>query len=273
MRARITVRAAARELEWSEQKIWRIETGQVAMRSLDVRAMCEAYRAPTDLTEALMALARETKARGWWQAYGDTLPDWFDLYVGLEEAASDLDWYEDKLVPGLFQTARYIAEIVRIHLPHLSEEEIERRVRLRTDRQAILTRPVATPRLRVALSETILRWPIGSSALMVEQLAHLVYVSEYPNVELRVVPFAAGSCPGVITGPFTILRFPEEGGRGIATEPPTVYVEGLTGGLYLDKPAEVEQYHVKFQGIWDAALDDQASRRLIAEAARSYEQH
>ena len=36
---RLTVRSAADRLEWSEAKIWRIETGQVSLRSLDVEAM------------------------------------------------------------------------------------------------------------------------------------------------------------------------------------------------------------------------------------------
>lgn len=65
-RARLTVRAAAGALEWSEAKIWRIETGQTGMRSHDVETMCRIYGAPLDTTEALTALAKETKARGWW---------------------------------------------------------------------------------------------------------------------------------------------------------------------------------------------------------------
>ncbi len=87
---RLTVRAAAERLEWSEAKIWRIETGQVSLRSLDVEAMCRIYGATADLTEALMGLAKETKARGWWHSYGDVIPEGFDVYIGLEEAAASL---------------------------------------------------------------------------------------------------------------------------------------------------------------------------------------
>src|ERR1035438_10402721 len=83
-----SARAAARDLERSEPTLWRIETGQVSVRSLDVKAMCELYRATPEMTGALMALAKETKARGWWQAYGDVVPEWFDLYIGLEAAAT-----------------------------------------------------------------------------------------------------------------------------------------------------------------------------------------
>ncbi|MGH3624789.1 MAG: helix-turn-helix domain-containing protein, partial [Sciscionella sp.] len=59
-RARLTVRTAAGLLEWSEAKIWRIETGQTSLRSLDVEAMCKVYGAQDDMTEGLMGLAKET---------------------------------------------------------------------------------------------------------------------------------------------------------------------------------------------------------------------
>src|SRR5258708_901857 len=85
--ARMTVRAASQRLEWSEAKLWRIETGQTSLRSLDVEAMCRLYGADPQMTEALMGLAKETKARGWWHSYGDAIPETFDLYIGLEEAA------------------------------------------------------------------------------------------------------------------------------------------------------------------------------------------
>src|SRR3979409_169421 len=79
-KARLTVKVASAKLEWSEAKIWRIETGQTSLRSLDVEAMCKIYGGPPDLTEALMGLAKETKARGWWHSYGDAIPEGFDLY-------------------------------------------------------------------------------------------------------------------------------------------------------------------------------------------------
>jgi hypothetical protein len=74
-RQKITVKAAAEQLEWSEAKIWRVETGKTSLRSLDVEQMCRFYGAPADLTEALMGLAKETKAKGWWHSYGDVIPE------------------------------------------------------------------------------------------------------------------------------------------------------------------------------------------------------
>src|SRR5450759_1645068 len=125
---RLTVRLAAEKLEWSEAKIWRIETGQTSLRSLDVEAMCKIYGARPDLTEALMGLAKETKARGWWHAYGDAIPERFDVYIGLEEAASQLSWYASELVPGLLQTEDYGRTLIAADNPGVAEEEISRRV-------------------------------------------------------------------------------------------------------------------------------------------------
>src|SRR5215471_6449009 len=147
--AGLTIKDAARPLEWSEAKMWRIETGQTSLRSLDVKAMCELYRAAPGITEALMGLAKETKAKGWWQAYGDAVPDWFDIYIGLEAAANRLFKFEPELVPGLFQSEDYARTIITADHPEENEAEIVRRVQLRMARQAILRRPIDPPALQV----------------------------------------------------------------------------------------------------------------------------
>jgi transcriptional regulator with XRE-family HTH domain len=264
--AGLTVRTAARELERSEPTLWRVETGQVSVRSLDVEQMCRLYGASAEMTKALMALAKETKARGWWQAYGDVVPEWFDLYVGLEAAANRISWYESELVPGLFQTPEYARALTRVHVPEESDAEVDRRVELRLARQAILRRPIDPPLLRVALRETVLRSPVGGAEVMAGQLRRLAETSELPNVSLRVVPFTAGLHPGMVAGPFEILRFPVNGG-GLESEPPTVYSDIYTGAIYLDKPREVESYDRAFEEIWETALDEGTSRDLIRQAA------
>jgi len=262
----LTARAAARELERSEPTLWRIENGHTATRSLDVEQMCRLYGATAEMTKALMALAKETRARGWWQAYGDVVPEWLDLYIGLEAAATRIDWYESELVPGLFQTGDYARALIREHAPDKSDSEIDRRVELRLARQAILRRPVDPPLLRVALREPMLRCPVGGTMVMAGQLDRLAEASELPNVSLRVAPIVTGLHAGLLSGPFEILRFPVNG-NGEESEPPTVYTDIYTGALYLDKPREVNRYDQAFEKIWKVALDDEASRALIRESA------
>jgi hypothetical protein len=266
----LTVRAAAEALEWSEAKIWRIETGQTSMRSLDVEQMCRIYGAPADLTEGLMALAKETKAKGWWLSYGgDVIPEGFDVYIGLEEAIARLLWYEAELVPGLFQTADYARTLMRADNPGVDDDEIERRVQLRMARQSLVTRVTAPPEFRVVLNESILRRPVGGADVMSAQLTRLLEASELPNVALKVMPFEVGMHAGIMSGPFEVLEFPVTG-NGRASEPPTVYVDGFTGSLFLDKPSEINRYHSAFTDIWTAASDEAASRGLIARAAEEF---
>ncbi|GIH68836.1 hypothetical protein Mth01_10890 [Sphaerimonospora thailandensis] len=241
------------------------------MRSLDVESICRIYGAPDDLTQSLMALAKETKARGWWLSYSDVINEGFDVYIGLEEAAACLRWYEMELVPGLFQIADYARTLIRADNPDNDTAEIERRVQLRIARQTLLTRVTNRPELRVVLGEAILRRPVGGEKVMSAQLTRLIEVSDLPNVELKVMPFEAGMYAGIMSGPFTMLEFPLNG-NGKPTEPPIVYVDGFTGALFLDKPHEIERYDTAFNDIWRAALDEAASRDLIAKAAREFEQ-
>ena len=264
--AGLTVRAAARELERSEPTLWRIESGLTSSRSIEVEAMCRLYGADADMTKALMALAKETKAKGWWQTYGDVVPEWFDLFVGLEAAANRMTEYEHSLIPGLFHTEAYARTLIKAEHPEESDQEAARRLSLRLGRQAILERPIDPPAIRVALREAVLRSPVGGPGIMAGQLDHLAEVSELPNVSLRVIPAEAGYHPGMSTGSFTVLRFPLNGG-GQESEPPTVYQEMYTGALYLDKPTEVERFDAAFEAIWNTALDERSSRNLIGRTA------
>lgn len=272
MQSRLTIKAAALKFEWSEAKMWRIESGLTSLRSIDARVMCEVYGASAEMTQALMGLAKETKARGWWHAYGDVIPEGFDLYIGLEEAASHLSVYQSELVPGFLQTEEYARAIITEDKGDKEgAEEIDRRVHLRIERQRMLFRPIEPPTLHVVLNEAVL-WPaIGGRAVMAGQLRHLREASVSPNIRIRVVPYGAGAHPGVMSGPFVILRFPAKG-EGVESEPPTVYADGYTGDLYLDKPNEVERYDSAFDRIWKKSLDEQASRRLLDHVAGRHEQ-
>jgi hypothetical protein len=113
-------------------------------------------------------------------------------------------------------------------------ELLERRVELRMARQWLLRRP-SPPHLWVVIDEAALRRPVGGVAELRRQLRHLLRISELPHVTVQVMPFAAGG-HAALGGPVTVLRPP--GGE----LPDVVYLEQLTGGLYPDKPAEIEQH-------------------------------
>ncbi|MEV0805026.1 helix-turn-helix transcriptional regulator [Micromonospora sp. NPDC050200] len=259
--ARMTLDGVAEALQCSRQKVWRIEAGLCAVRGLDVRGMCELYAAVPELAGALVALAGETRAKGWWHSYGDTVPDWFELYVGLESAAGRLREHDDALVPGLLQTRGYATAVCR-RRPGLTEDERERLVEVRLQRQGLLRRRLpAPPRLEVVLSEAVLLRIVGDPATMAEQLRHLVDVSRLPHVSIRVVTLAAGLHFGAVAGAFVLLDFPP--GNRVEPEPSVVYSESLTGALYLDRKEELAAYEEVWASLDSLALDEGQSRHLI----------
>ncbi|WP_433130537.1 helix-turn-helix domain-containing protein [Micromonospora sp. CA-240977] len=264
--AYVTVTAAAKELEWSAPRIWRYETGQVPMHPNDVAAMCRVYGASPETIETMRALARETKAHGWWHSYGEAIKDWFKLYVGLEAAATRIRHYEANLVPGLLQTVEYMTEVIGTDHPQMGDQQRQAKVDVRLRRQRLLARAVPrAPRLDVILSETVLRRPLRDRAAMARQLESLVVSSRQHNIGIRVLPLDAGLVRWAQAGTFTMLDFPSEVRE---PEPTTIYMDGPCGAVYLDKTHEIEIYEDAWRSLGERALGVDESRELMATIAK-----
>ena len=257
--ARMTVRAAAQEMGRAESTISRIELGEVPTRPVDAKHLCQLYGVDDETTTALMALAQETKSSGWWHGYGDVIPSWLNIYIGLEEAATELRIYHSELVPGLLQTADYTRALIRSNLIDVDPEEIEKRVAVRQSRQQLITRESAPPQLRVVLNEAVLLRAVGGRRVMAAQCLRLAELSELPHIQLRVLPFSSGTHAAMPFGPFVILSFPKTG-TGREIEPSTVYIEGMTGALYLDQAHEVETYESAFAEIMSDVGDENGKK-------------
>jgi len=226
---------AAEAIRASEWKIHRLENGQVGFKERDLIDLLTFYGVTDpDRVEELLAMAADANSPGWWQRYGDVLPQWFRTYVDLEAAATLIRTYEGQFVPGLLQTDDYMRALV--HGAHLEEtnEEVGRRVRLRMARQTLLTRE-QPPRLWAVVDEAALRRPVGGPEVMRAQLERLLEASKLPNVTLQVLGFGVGAHPAMGSS-FSILRFPDQ------ELPDVVYLEHLTNAVYLDRRHEVERY-------------------------------
>ena len=219
----------------SGSKISRMELGRVSFKERDVEDLLDLYGVDEEEAKSLIALAKQANSPGWWHKYSDVLPDWFQVYVGLEEAALLSRWYEVQFGPGLLQTADYARAVIRLGLPSASADEVERRVGLRLARQEVLKKESGGPRLWAVVDEAALRRPIGGGEVMRAQLVRLIEAAREPNITLQVVPFRSGG-HAAEAGAFTVMRFPE------VDLPDVVYLEHLTSALYLDKREDVEKY-------------------------------
>ena len=259
----MTIAEAAALVERGSSTLQRLEKGTAErIRVLDVEALCRIYDADETTSAALIGMAQQAKVKSWYHEYGDLIPENFDVYMGLEVAARGLKTYQIELVPGLLQTADYARAVIKSGLPDESDTDIERRVRLRMQRQVLIRRKSRPANLDVILHETVLHRVIGGSRIMETQRRHLADISTQPNVTLRVLPFAAGLPLGAVTGNFIILDFGKNP-KGGSIEPPIVYVPGLGGEIYLEKAADIRRYDRAYEAIQAAALDAKASRDLI----------
>jgi Domain of unknown function (DUF5753)/Helix-turn-helix domain len=242
----------------SSSKISRLELGRVGSKERDVCDLLSLYGvADSKQREALLSLARRANVPGWWHHYADILPSWFEVYVGLEEAASRIRAYEVQFVPGLLQTEDYARAVTLLGHPDATSEEIDRRVSLRVTRQRLLTGPEAT-HLWVVVDEAALRRPLGGAAVMRAQLDHLIEMAGSPHVTLQIVPFMRGG-HAAAGGPFSILRFAEP------DLPDVVYLEQLTSAVYLDKPENVDRYMAVMERLCVDAEPATATARFLTQ--------
>ncbi|MER6269658.1 helix-turn-helix transcriptional regulator [Streptomyces sp900105755] len=249
----LTCSQVGKELDWSSSKVSRMETGQGRVQASDVDALCRFYTTSEELRDLLKSLARESKTKGWWHAHGDAIPAWFSVYVGLEQAVSNLRSYQAEFVPGLLQTAEYAAEQCRAWVDH-TPEDIQRMVDVRMRRQELLTRESA-PDLWAVVHQSALEHMVGSRQVMTRQLERMLEIAKLKNVTVQILPFDAGAYP--TTGSYTILGFPEH------EDPDVVYREGLTDSVYLEEREDVALYAKAFDHLRALALSPQRSALLI----------
>jgi transcriptional regulator with XRE-family HTH domain len=260
-------KSAKEAADWagvSTSTLSKIERGGQAVKIGHVRLLAQLYGVDAPEADTLIRLAREASQRGWWAAYGDTVPDWVRTYLDLEQDASELWAYESGLVFGVFQTPAYAEAITAATQPDADADELARLVAFRTTRQQRLFGDRA-PSLRVILDEAVLRRPVGGPAVMREQLEHLSEVAKLPHVSVAVQPFSAGAHPSIGLA-FTLLRFADADTAGMNC----VYLENAQGALYQERPGDVERYTAIFEQLSESALPADESLELVASYTQSY---
>ncbi len=254
----LTAEQVADRLLISTSKVSRLETGQRGANARDVNDLCNLYEVDDEQRQHLLELASEGKQRAWWRPLA--LP--YSTYVGLEAAAKSIRDYGLGIMPGLLQTSDYARAIVRAVVPKLAPEVVEQRVQGRMVRQQLLHSQNA-PRFEAVVDESVLHRVVDSPAVMRAQLGRLLELSELPNVTLRVIPYEAGALPAG-NNKFIILEFAQP------AVPDIVFIEGLTGDLYLEDPRDVEIYNLTFRTLAQLAAGPDETRDIISVTIRSH---
>lgn len=252
-----TVDQAAERLRFSPSKVSRLETGQRGVSPPDIHALCDLYEVSDEVREQLTELAKEGKQQAWWQSRG--VP--YSTYVGLEADAASIRDFGLAVIPGLLQTAEYARAVLQATLSEFEADVIEQLVTARMDRQRILTSEQA-PQYQAVIDEAVIRRMPGDPGVMKDQLDRLVQASELGTVSIRIIPFNAGLLPSS-NNKFIILSFREP------TVPTAVYIELLTGEMFVERPDEVAVYEATFEQMLAMSIDEDQTREMISSLAAS----
>lgn len=261
-RAGLTGSQAAKELKWSAGKLSKIEkTETKRIASTDLDKMMDLYKIEDpQRREALQALAKDAKLKGWWSKYRDIFGD--QALPDFEAEATVIRSFEALSIPGLLQTPSY-AESIFKGGRYVNPEEIRRRVEFRIARRDILSK-FRPAQFRAVIDEAALRRVVGDRQVMREQLEYLLHMAQLPNIDIQVLPFEAGA-HSALAAPFTILEFPDP------LDTPIVYVGTVTEALFLEELEEVTQYSATLGDVQGAALSTTRSAAFIEEVAASLE--
>jgi transcriptional regulator with XRE-family HTH domain len=250
---------AAAILKCDRSKISRIETGQRGIRAEELHVLLDAYGVDTPIRDALTAITRSRRTRGWWSEYGDLLAEARREYLQIEGAASAISLYEVSMVPDLLQTAEYAFSLVEadLGLPENSDraravEALQARQQEFRDGEQALT---------VVITEAALLQVVGGRAVMRSQLEYLADVAGSGRVLLHVLPFGALGRPAPGLGSMSILHV------GAAPGIAVVYLADASGGHFLTSPEATRTHYATFEQLRAYAHSTGRSAVLLSELA------
>ena len=258
--AGLTIEQVAEALMCSPAKVSRMETGLRAVQPRDLRDLAGLYHLSLEEREALTALAQGSKQKAWYDAYD--VREVIREYYGMEAGAREFRWVEPMLVPGLAQTPAYSSILLGVvstledHLDLNPREQVE----IRSKRQDRLHRADATYRFIVA--EEALRLKVGDPSVMLDQMNHLLKISQLPNVSLRILKSDNGLGLALV-GSFILMSFGSD-------LPDVLFREAANHLMTTDFPA-VESYALRFSTLESEAEDRLGSVELIKSMCSYWE--
>ncbi len=263
VRAGMSLNEASDKLGWSRGRLDRYESNEWRLPDAShVRDLARIYGASDDERAELEDLGRQARERVWWRTYEDVFGKGNE-FAGFENDAARISVYMPLLIPGLLQTPAYTEALLRIGMspPQWRERALAARLR----RQQILDRGDGTaPRLAAVITEASLMYHWGTREDQRAQVAHLAAMSRRPGIELRMLRFADGPHPGMIS-PVNIFDFPDD------EDPSVVYLEHDTAILEVTRAEDVQAYKQTFARIRDAALTPAATRNHLDQLSHAQE--
>ncbi|MHC5701304.1 helix-turn-helix domain-containing protein [Streptomyces tirandamycinicus] len=240
----LTQEEFARRVRYSAAYVAKIEQGK-RFPPADLPARAEEVLGPVALKVLTAAAKSLTRRAG--------LASWFRQWAGVEEEALSLYAYECRAVPGLLQPEGYVRAVFERNLPPLSQEQVERQVCARLERQDLLaTRPNTA--FSFVIEQGILERRVGGSTVAREVIDHLLHVGQRHNIEIQVMPLRQEDHCGV-EGQMYLAETPSHQWIG--------YTEGQRSSNLITAPNDLSVLLQRYGTLRSQALDCRATASLL----------
>lgn len=240
----------------SQPWISRFENGRLVPSPDDVRLLCRIYRADKATRDRLVRLSHDIRdeappARVVMHRAAGRMQE----RIGrIERQSRRVSTFAPLVVPGLLQNADYARALFATGDEMPPEQQVAA-LSERLQRQALLHE--GDREFVFVLAEGVLRWQLGSPAVMAAQLDHIVAMSRLPAVRVGVVPWkvAADAAPM----------------SGFDLHDHTVAIVGTeTATAFITEPADVEAYVLLLRALEKVAVFGDEARGLLGVAATDY---
>lgn len=257
--ARLTLKDVAEYVQRDPSTVSRLESGVLPARVPEVLAYLDLCGVNDPRRrDALRRLSQDVFQKGWWDGYVDDVAGSLVDRIWLESRASAIHIFDVVVLPGLLQTRDYAQTVIRAADPDAPDAQIQRWVEVRMTRQQLLTKTEPV-QLTAILDEAVLRRKVGGTATMRTQLDHLIAVAAKPNIEIMVLPAAAGAHASP-DGAFEIFEMPEP-------YPDIGYLQTPAGEVCAEA-AMAERLATAYDLLCEIALTHQDALTFIRETAR-----
>ncbi|GAA2113377.1 helix-turn-helix transcriptional regulator [Streptomyces synnematoformans] len=179
----------------------------------------------------------------------------FQHWASIEEDALTLYAYECRTIPGLLQPEPYIRALLDTGLPPLTEEQIERQVAGRLDRQVVLDERPNTY-FGFVLEQALLERRMGGVEVTRTLLDHLLSRGRRRNIEILVMPLRKENHAGP-DGPLYLAETRDHRWLG--------YSEGQLSSNLISRPVDVGMLQQRYSRLSSQALSREASVELLEQ--------
>lgn len=250
LQAGLSLRALAEKLGYPHTYLSRVENGD-QLPSPALAQVLDTFYETDGLYSDLLAVAVSAE-----------IPMYGRKVLDAEKRAARIQTFNSSVVPGLLQIEPYTNALFMESMPGKDAEYVALQAAKRSHRQAVLD-SAEPPLYWAIMDEAALRRPVGSPAVMADQIRHiLTMIQTNSAVRVQVLPFSRGVHP-LLGGSLSLLTLRD--GSTFA------YVESFASGVSVDTPSDVLELATLLDIARSKALDSGESVALFHRHLKEYE--